>query len=416
MKILYIYHEYYNRRGKYADIIRTLGHNVDTIRVHGKTEPNQVQPKHVRGYDIVWLLSAHYLVHNVITNRAIAEMKRSGAKLIAYTTLDTTTPLEKWLNFYRLLDWLFFQHKASVDYLRRNKVNAVYMPLGFHPDQYPLTRGEAKYDITFMGSPQTNVSTSEDLRVRLLNRLRRSNIVVFGRGFKGTLHPEIPEYSYNTHEEQVEVYSQSKINLDIAYINSALPEYRGKFHVKNRLFEIPATGSFLLTNDCEEFRLLLGDDACGFYDPGNIEEVVSYYLANDQLRKKIADRGCHVVRSRHTFEQRFKKMFEIIGDTPHEASSQGGPQAHLQVGREIDLRGPRAVLLDRISWLKRLLSRAKAHEEISEVLNHNVLLGSVSAGVHLKKVKVERNSKLRKANQNRCAWSGLCVWGDIISL
>jgi glycosyltransferase involved in cell wall biosynthesis len=313
VRILYIYHEYYNRRGKYAEVMRGLGHRVDTARVRGKKRPNQIGLQHVRAnYDIVWLLSGHYLAYDVITRSTVEAMKQSGAKLVAYTTLPTDTPLREWLEYYRMFDWLFFQHKESSEFLRENGVNAVYVPLGFHAGQYPLKQRPDRYDITFMGSPQTNVPTSEDLRVQLLNRLRGFNVAVFGKGFRGKLHPEIPIHGYSTHEKQVRIYSQSKINLDIAYINSALPEYRGKYHAKNRLFEVPATGNFLLTNDCPELRELIGDGACGFYQPDNLEEVVSYYLANDQLRKEIADRG-HGVAQCHTFERRFKQMLDIIG-------------------------------------------------------------------------------------------------------
>lgn len=311
MKILYIYHEYYDRRGRYADVMRGLGHHVDTIFLKNKTTPDQVTVDDLTGYDIVWLLSAHYLAYRVLTEKTIQAIKSSGTKLVSYTTIPTTIPIKSWLEFYRMFDLLFFQDTGSVDYLVKHGVKAIYMPLGFHPDQYPLKRRRAKYDITFMGNPQTNVPVEQDLRVKLINRLKSFNIVVFGDMFKGKLNPEIPVYSYKTHTKQVKVYSQSKINLDLPYINSALPEYRGRYHAKNRLFEIPATGNFLLTANCDEFRSLMGDTSCGFFQPEDIEGAVARYLVDDQLREEISENGRHIVK-KHTFEKRFDRMFEII--------------------------------------------------------------------------------------------------------
>ena len=200
-------------------------------------------------------------------------------------------------------------------FVNDNGGNAFYMPLAFYPDQYAFRRDKPRYDITFMGNPQTTVDVDRDRRVQCIKHLQKHcNIQTFGSKFN---QRGINAEHFGTHAEQVQVYSQSKINLDLPYVNSPLDFYRWIFHAKNRFFEVPATGNFLLTGRCDEFSDLLDDSMVGYYDEGenaldNLVERAQFYLKNDSLRLKMAEKAYREVHQKHTFRHRFKNMFKIL--------------------------------------------------------------------------------------------------------
>ena len=87
-----------------------------------------------------------------------------------------------------------------------------------------------------------------------------------------------------------------------------------KYHLKNRFFEIPATGNFLLTVRCPEFLDIFGEDTVGYYDDNieSLKENVKKYLRDKDLRVKMAKRAYKIVHQKHMYLHRFQEMFKII--------------------------------------------------------------------------------------------------------
>jgi spore maturation protein CgeB len=188
------------------------------------------------------------------------------------------------------------------------------MPLGFYPDQYFKSISvNKKYDITFMGASLTKVSLINDLRVKYLQSLRKFNIVVFGETFKNKLK-NIRIIPYKGHTIERIVYGSSKINLDLPFVNYNHIFYKEQIHFKNRFFEIPATGNFLLTCRCPEFMEIFPEDVVGYYDFNieSLKENIKKYLRDEKNRKTMAKKAYNIVYQKHTFLHRFKEMFNII--------------------------------------------------------------------------------------------------------
>jgi len=317
MKILYVYHEYYKRRMRYAHEMEALGHDVELALIRGKMNANQVGVSLIKeaAPDLVWVLSPFYIEYSVISVGAQEYLKAKNIPVVSYGTLNTGTPFTEMLDTWKRIDFFFAQQRDFANYMRDNDANAFYMPLAFYPDQYYLCRKEPKYDITFMGSPQTTVDAKDDRRLRCLKHLQKHfDVKVFGARFN---ERGVKAEHFGTHEEQRKVYSHSKINLDLPYINSPLDFYKSIFHAKNRFFEIPATGNFLLTGRCDEFSDILDDSMVAYYDTGeheleNLVDTASRYLKDDNLRLKMAERAYQVVHEKHTFRHRFESMFKIL--------------------------------------------------------------------------------------------------------
>ena len=76
------------------------------------------------------------------------------------------------------------------------------------------------------------------------------------------------------------------------------------------MFEIPATGAFLLTEICEDLELFfnVGVDLDCFKDEDELLEKVQFYLSKPKLRNKIAQKGQIKVSNNYTIEKQLKEL------------------------------------------------------------------------------------------------------------
>jgi spore maturation protein CgeB len=176
-------------------------------------------------------------------------------------------------------------------------------------------------------------------RGQIVERLKRKGIPVKVYGGGGW-----PDAKRVSEEEMLELFSLSKINLGLnpppglwsqntlgrwlfrptmnkvaldlhlaANINSwrhmTVPQ------IKARHFQIPACGGFVMTS--------MADDLGEWYVPGkeiviyenedDMAEKVKYYLAHEAERKAIAQAGYERTVRDHTYEKRFRAIFQAAG-------------------------------------------------------------------------------------------------------
>lgn len=107
------------------------------------------------------------------------------------------------------------------------------------------------------------------------------------------------------YEETNAVYSSAKIVLGIQNRTDEL---------NSRTFEIMAAGGFMLAPDTEairnnfqpDYHLATSGDEC------ETPIVVDFYLTNEHLRKKIAERGRELVIKKHTYTHRAKEVLKVV--------------------------------------------------------------------------------------------------------
>ena len=300
------------RRKKYGNIMQQLGHDVEFLELKNKKKENQITIKKIKKYnvDIVWFYSPFYIKYN---KEVIDYLKNKKISIVLYGQYNPQVPYPEWIDVWNKIDVLFVQNNEFNRYLKNQGINSYYIPFGFHPDQYYKTLGNKKYDISFCGTSLIRDSVKNDKRSRYIRSLKKYNICVFGKSFKNRIG-SIPVKSYKTHSEQRKIYGQTKINLDVPFFHSYPLFYRNKYHIKNRLFEVPATYNFLLTTRCSEFLNIFDEDTIGYYDD-NIESLkynVAKYIKDKQLRKKMTKKAYKLLLEKHTFKHRFEDMFKIL--------------------------------------------------------------------------------------------------------
>ena len=173
---------------------------------------------------------------------------------------------------------------------------AYYMPQGIDPDQYHPVAGEQYPQATFVGQRY-------GFRGRFIEALRAAGIEVacFGPGWGHLL----------THEQKVDVYSRSVVNLGIAGVG-----YSDRITcVKGRDFEIPATGGmYLTTYDSELAELFeVGRELSCYRNEIDCAEQIHYYLENPEAAVKIGAAGRARCLRDHTWEARFTELLRWLG-------------------------------------------------------------------------------------------------------
>jgi spore maturation protein CgeB len=189
------------------------------------------------------------------------------------------------------------------------------------------------YDVSFVGYAHSN-------RKKIMKELEKAGITVecWGKGWpKGAI----------SYQEMLRILSQSKINLNFSWssidlrkeiasiffnkrydgsvglvnpkywidnLKSVLNVFKKK-QIKGRIFEILGCRGFLLTDyadDCENYYRE-GKEIVYYKNLPDLIEKIKYYLQADKEREEIARAGYQRTMREHTFENRFKEIFKIIG-------------------------------------------------------------------------------------------------------
>jgi len=314
MRILYIYKDYFGRRKLYGKYLEECGHKVIYLEKKHKTIKNQISIKEIKktNPDLIWFLSPFYVKYNPIVMEYINSKK---IPITFYHGVGGRFPYTEWIDVWKQFTVAFPVAYDLHEYFIKNGINSYHMPFGFHPNQYFKCVNNQKYNVSFAGTVCKNIDVKKDYRCIYLNSLKEyKKICVFGESFKNKLNKNIIIKKCKTHKEQREAYSITKINLELPFFSDSCDFMKDKYHFRNRFFEIPATGNFLLSLKTKEFLNIFGEDTIGYYD-NNIEsfkESIDKYLKDKILRKKMTKKAYKLVHQKHTFLHRFQEMSNII--------------------------------------------------------------------------------------------------------
>ena len=118
----------------------------------------------------------------------------------------------------------------------------------------------------------------------------------------------LPPLDY--YEDLPGFYPLSEINLNVTSTQM-------KDAANQRVFDVPATGSFLLTDHCRQVEDLFepGREVVFFRSAEDLPDLVGYFLGHAAERKSIATAARARVLAEHTYEHRLRTLFEIMRKT-----------------------------------------------------------------------------------------------------
>ncbi|CAK7064830.1 MAG: hypothetical protein DELT_01600 [Desulfovibrio sp.] len=129
------------------------------------------------------------------------------------------------------------------------------------------------------------------------------------------LLPHSPK-SWRSHRE-VSYYSDLPLLYPASKINFNCTSKQMKGAVNQRIFDVPATGSFCLTDWREQIENLfeVGTEVICYHSPEEAEDRIRYYLANPGEREKVSAAGRARVLAEHTYDHRMRTLINTMRRT-----------------------------------------------------------------------------------------------------
>jgi hypothetical protein len=177
-------------------------------------------------------------------------------------------------------------------------------PMPYNPAKLrKLPDVEKKYDATFVGS---------------LYPYRRDYIAEIARSGADVAYLGGGNEQKLTHSSMVRIFNESRINVNLG---SGRP---GRTALVGRLFEVALCGGFLLTEYIPgvEHNFEIGKEIDCFSSPAEAADKIKFYLANPDVREKIAARGYERAQADYSARHLLERLFNSI---EHDLSENGRP-------------------------------------------------------------------------------------------
>lgn len=176
--------------------------------------------------------------------------------------------------------------------------NVILSQWGCNHNDYAKKNLPYKYEVSFVGQPHGN-------RKEVINYLKNNGIDVscFGYGWDEAN----PNKSRVSQEEMINIFNQSKINLNLS--NSSVTNVPQQ--IKGRNFEIPSCGGFLLTSEVDylDEYYHVGNEVVCYHSLDDLVNKIFYYLTHEEERETIRQAGYVRTLQNHTYEKRFNDIF-----------------------------------------------------------------------------------------------------------
>jgi GT2 family glycosyltransferase/tetratricopeptide (TPR) repeat protein/SAM-dependent methyltransferase len=216
----------------------------------------------------------------------------------AYWTIDTHMDFFPRLALARQCEFVFAAQQRGARELAEQGIAGVrWLPLAAAPTVHRKLDVAKRYDFAFVGNlfPGRRIEI-----VSLAQQYFRNSFV--GRAYG---------------DDMSRILSEARVGL-----NPSLAD-----DVNMRFFEVPACGTFLLTNALAESGqaelLHPGKEFETFTSGAEMLDKLRFYVARDELREQIAAAGHAAVFARHTYLHRMSELLDAVEATSRNARPSG---------------------------------------------------------------------------------------------
>jgi spore maturation protein CgeB len=206
----------------------------------------------------------------------------------------------EWWGTYGLIPYLDLALTAApecVEWYEKEGCPALFFPEASDPDFFhPMPELPKLHEVCFVGSRY-------GIREKIVTGLQKAGVRVaaYGAGWEGGRldTQDVPR-----------LFAQSKIVLGVGTIGYCEDFYA----LKMRDFDGPMSGSCYVTHDNPDLRLVykVGEELVTYRSVGDCVEKVRWYLSHEDERERIAQAGRAKALADHTWEQRFKELFDVL--------------------------------------------------------------------------------------------------------
>jgi len=221
---------------------------------------------------------------------------------ISFVGNSMVEPVEKWIKNLNDNVWPVVE-RVSSEFIRTGNIMEV-----LRDDERKAINGlSAKEKMDF----EAAVIWKATLHYRLgcINELKNHRLRIYGDAqWKTLLNDTVEIYNpLNYYKELPLLYNACKINFNATSLQM-------KEAVNQRVFDVPACGSFLLTDHQGSLDGLfdLDTEVVTYKYKEEIPELVEYYLNNQSARERIVERARSRVLKEHTYTHRLNSMIEFM--------------------------------------------------------------------------------------------------------
>ena len=249
--------------------------------------------------------------HRFVDANLVAELKQDcGVQRVIGWRVDGPLDSPGLIPDAAIYDEYFCSHRYGYDPSSTGiKFLPVYgMDFSRYRNLYVAKPREYKHDIVL-------VAGHNPRRMEYLQKLLDLPLEIHGKWGKASrANPQLQKRIASKGiwgEELVSLYNTSKIVLNITGWDPAA--YGG---LNMRVFDVPATGAFLMTDyspELEEFFEIGSEIEC-FRESGELADKLSYYLSHEVEREMIARRGYEKALSLPTIADRMKTIVDRARD------------------------------------------------------------------------------------------------------
>ena len=191
------------------------------------------------------------------------------------------------------------------EYVLANGYEGVYIPQYTNPMRFkdvdPI--GDKQNEVLFVGSNHTGDGRKSVAYALLAG----TNLSVYGKFWDNRLNRKVLKGSYIDNDELFKYYGNAKIVLndhreDMLYFG----------FISNRIYDVSASGGFVLTDYVKEIEEEYGDSIAMYKDFEDFKQKLEYYLSHENERKDMAKRAQKITLEKFTNVKAAEKFIDIL--------------------------------------------------------------------------------------------------------
>lgn len=157
-------------------------------------------------------------------------------------------------------------------------IKTIFAPQFTNPKKFFYEYDKDKaYDILFVGRPgYERISAKWAIELGF-------NVSLFGQGWQDKAPKEFFKGAYIDNNELHKYYASAKIVL-----NDTREDMKNNGFISNRVFDVTASGGFLISDYMKEIEDFYGDSIPMFKNKEELKKLLDYYLAHPEDREKKA--------------------------------------------------------------------------------------------------------------------------------
>lgn len=206
---------------------------------------------------------------------------------------------------------------ASLKYLATLKsegLSAAYIPQFTNIKRfYHQPREKLKSNLLFVGNSYRTFR--EAVKYAVLNHFK---IDVYGKGWEEFISKDMIKGEFISNDKLHRYYSSADIVLNV---------HRGDMlqngFISNRIFDVTASGGFMLSDYMPEIEEIYGDSVLMYRNSEDYGQIVRYYLSHPEERKQKALKAQAITMENFTVEKIGQRFLEEIDKIVQKRKAEG---------------------------------------------------------------------------------------------